>query len=467
MISDVLLRGLAILAMILPAALTTANVVSSPSAADFPLRSALDSAESYVDPHPSIPFPTGILSETSSLSADEAWVALRSPTGEGRPDEARGRRAYRRGRWKGKQTRGRPLSDLVLMIDQYGVTDWVYPMSDDMVAGSPFGRRVHPISGEVKGHAGQDFPCRVGTPIYAVADGKVRYSKNSKSAGRYVEIVHGTWGGKKVKTRYLHMSKRMVHKGDTVRMGQRIGSCGSTGSSTSPHLHFGLWLDDRPRRPFGLSPGLLEREEAEKRSWDEAIAQAIERGTLEELLQGVSVPREVRKVISQYKRRKGKRPPRKLARIVETADEDIAAQHYEDELDREDGERVEAEAEEPSFEAEVVDDTPVPESGTDEVDDSAVLEDGDDAPSAPSSSEMEEPEQTASEEELPDDSTADTADEERPAAEESEEVEPAVEQRPEEADEDEESDLSDSGDDDTADEAIVGPDDPSQGIQAR
>ena len=169
---------------------------------------------------------------------------------------------------------------------------------------------------------------------------------------------------------YLHMSRRMVNKGDAVRMGQRIGSCGSTGSSTSPHLHFGLWLGEKPRRPFKVYDSVIRGEEAEKRAWDEAIALAIEQGTLDELVAGESVPREVRKVVTAYKRGKGKRAVSRLSGHEDERLEDALASDYEARIDAQgeheegveamdDGEHLGGDG---TFEAAVeFDDVPLPE----------------------------------------------------------------------------------------------------------
>jgi murein DD-endopeptidase MepM/ murein hydrolase activator NlpD len=231
-------------------------------------------------------------------------VALRSPSRQSLAGSIANRR---RGRspagtlhWKGKNTRGRALGDLELQVGRFGVSDWVYPIDEELIAGSPFGRRRHPILDVVRGHLGQDIGCRRGTPIYAVADGLVTYSQRSPSAGRYIEVEHSEHEGRAVKTRYLHLNRRLVQKGEKVRMGQPIGRCGSTGVSTSPHLHFEVWLGGVARRPFRVYAQVVRAEDAEKRSWDEAIAQAIEEGRLGELIQAPDVPFEVRQLVLNY-----------------------------------------------------------------------------------------------------------------------------------------------------------------------
>lgn len=106
---------------------------------------------------------------------------------------------------------------------------------------SNYGWRTHPISGEKSFHTGIDFSC-VGnvTPIYAVKSGTIKYAEfhvrkdGTDGYGNYVMIKHGDG----LITAYAHMSEIMVNQGGTVKQGQQIGICGSTGNSTGPHLHF-------------------------------------------------------------------------------------------------------------------------------------------------------------------------------------------------------------------------------------
>lgn len=83
-------------------------------------------------------------------------------------------------------------------------------------------------------HQGIDLPLKTGEPIYAVFDGKVRFSQSSGGYGNLVVIRHNNG----LETYYAHLSKREVEAGDWVVAGQEIGQGGSTGRSTGPHLHF-------------------------------------------------------------------------------------------------------------------------------------------------------------------------------------------------------------------------------------
>lgn len=117
------------------------------------------------------------------------------------------------------------------------VGDIAMPLAT-MVAGSNYGGRIHPIYGVWRWHYGTDYPVAMGTPIYAIADGKVSTSTyDEKGCGNYVDILHNI-NGNQIGTRSCHMSERLVNEGDTVTKGQIIGLVGSTGASTGAHLHF-------------------------------------------------------------------------------------------------------------------------------------------------------------------------------------------------------------------------------------
>lgn len=104
---------------------------------------------------------------------------------------------------------------------------------------SPFGYRIHPITGERKLHAGTDFAAADGTPIMAAADGTVTVARYTDSGGGIIVIEH-TIDGQKIATAYIHMWQDGIHVavGDQVTAGQHIGDVGSSGQSTGPHLHF-------------------------------------------------------------------------------------------------------------------------------------------------------------------------------------------------------------------------------------
>lgn len=101
-------------------------------------------------------------------------------------------------------------------------------------AGSGFGWRVDPITGQSALHTGLDFQADTGTPILAAAGGVVVTQEYHPAYGNMVEVDHGN----QLVTRYAHASRVLVKQGDIVRRGQKIAEIGNTGRSTGPHLHF-------------------------------------------------------------------------------------------------------------------------------------------------------------------------------------------------------------------------------------
>ncbi|MEX0337243.1 peptidoglycan DD-metalloendopeptidase family protein [Vibrio tubiashii] len=102
--------------------------------------------------------------------------------------------------------------------------------------------RKHPVTGRVSPHNGTDWATPTGTPIVSTGDGVVIMTRKHPYAGNYVVIQHGS----RYKTRYLHLSKILVRKGQKISRGQRIGLSGATGRVTGPHIHYELIDRGRP-----------------------------------------------------------------------------------------------------------------------------------------------------------------------------------------------------------------------------
>ena len=106
-------------------------------------------------------------------------------------------------------------------------------------------KRRHPIHKKIRAHRGIDYAAPRGTPIFTVADGRVKRSGYGKANGNYVFISHP--GG--YETKYLHLQERKVKTGQKVKQKQVIGTLGSTGYSTGPHLHYEFLVNGVHRNP--------------------------------------------------------------------------------------------------------------------------------------------------------------------------------------------------------------------------
>lgn len=113
---------------------------------------------------------------------------------------------------------------------------------------SVFGRRRHPVYGDIRMHTGVDFAAAHGTPVKATASGRVVFAGWRRGYGRMVELSHGTG----TRTRYAHLSKitKDVAKGRRVAAGATIGQVGATGTATGPNLHYEVLVDGRPTDPL-------------------------------------------------------------------------------------------------------------------------------------------------------------------------------------------------------------------------
>ncbi len=115
---------------------------------------------------------------------------------------------------------------------------------------SPFGWRINPIWHVREFHPGIDIAVATGTPVKAAAAGIVSYSGWLTGYGNVVIIYHGS----DVSTLYAHLQRYLVRKGQSVKQGQIIAYSDNTGWSTGPHLHFGVYIGDKPVNPLKYLP---------------------------------------------------------------------------------------------------------------------------------------------------------------------------------------------------------------------
>jgi murein DD-endopeptidase MepM/ murein hydrolase activator NlpD len=111
---------------------------------------------------------------------------------------------------------------------------------------SGFGYRISPFTNQREFHKGIDIATRIGTPIITPADGFVVHVGKEGNFGKMITINHGY----NLQTRYGHLSKYRIKKGQHVKRGQIIGEVGNSGRCTGPHLHYEVLLSGVPVNPL-------------------------------------------------------------------------------------------------------------------------------------------------------------------------------------------------------------------------
>jgi murein DD-endopeptidase MepM/ murein hydrolase activator NlpD len=122
------------------------------------------------------------------------------------------------------------------------------PLAEPARVASGFGTRIDPIDGEPAFHAGIDLEAPLGADVRAVAAGKVVFSGERGRAGNLVEVEHADGSV----SSYAHLGQRLVAEGAAVAAGTLLGTVGSTGRTTGPHLHFAVTRDGSAVDPSGL-----------------------------------------------------------------------------------------------------------------------------------------------------------------------------------------------------------------------
>ena len=111
---------------------------------------------------------------------------------------------------------------------------------------SRYGRRMDPFTGRITFHRGIDYHARTGTPVMTTADGVITMAKKNGSLGLVIEVNHGNG----FTTRYGHLARLNVKRGQRVKRGEIIGTVGNTGRSTGPHLHYEVLFRKQHRDPL-------------------------------------------------------------------------------------------------------------------------------------------------------------------------------------------------------------------------
>jgi len=113
---------------------------------------------------------------------------------------------------------------------------FMFPLQTRFIT-SYYGMRRDPFTGASQFHNGIDFRANTGTTVMASFDGVVEVIGENWLYGRHIILTHSNG----YKTLYAHLNSFSVRQGERVTRGRKIGEVGSTGYSTGPHLHFGIY----------------------------------------------------------------------------------------------------------------------------------------------------------------------------------------------------------------------------------
>lgn len=129
---------------------------------------------------------------------------------------------------------------------EYAGGELMWPLPGHYKITSPYGGRIHPITGVWSNHGGTDIWAPYGTDILSSNDGVVIFAGYHYSYGNYVIVDHG--GG--IATLYAHCSKLLAWEGQAVSKGDPVAKIGSTGESTGNHLHYEVRLNGVRKNPM-------------------------------------------------------------------------------------------------------------------------------------------------------------------------------------------------------------------------
>ncbi|MFA6195792.1 MAG: peptidoglycan DD-metalloendopeptidase family protein [Sulfurimonas sp.] len=159
------------------------------------------------------------------------------------------------------------------------------PVSNIRISSTFTLRRYHPILQKYRAHLGIDYAARSGTPIMAAGDGKITFAGYTNGYGNLIKIQHSDG----FLTLYAHQTsfKQGIRTGVKIQKGQVIGYIGSTGLSTGPHLHFGLYRDNIAIDPLTVvqktAKALTNKEKDEfvklRKKYDTEILSHLQKGT--------------------------------------------------------------------------------------------------------------------------------------------------------------------------------------------
>ena len=125
------------------------------------------------------------------------------------------------------------------------------PLSVNRVTSRFNRKRFHPILKKRVPHLGTDYGAPTGTYVWTTARGKVTYAGRKGGYGKMVEVTHAN----NYRTRYAHLSKILVRKGQRLQQKDLIGEVGATGRATGPHLHYEIIKNGTHTNPERINKG--------------------------------------------------------------------------------------------------------------------------------------------------------------------------------------------------------------------
>ncbi|MBD5164290.1 peptidoglycan DD-metalloendopeptidase family protein [Helicobacter sp.] len=158
--------------------------------------------------------------------------------------------------------------------------------------------RKHPILGYKRPHLGTDYAAPRHTSIRAAGKGKVIFAGTKGGYGKTVIIQHENG----YKTLYAHMQKinRKIHTGTYVKQGEQIGTVGSTGLSTGPHLHFGLYKNGNAVNPIKHLKIAHSKLTGKEKEGFLAVAKVYQQALNAALAQGIENQTPFKKIKNDY-----------------------------------------------------------------------------------------------------------------------------------------------------------------------
>jgi murein DD-endopeptidase len=146
-----------------------------------------------------------------------------------------------------------PLQGALAVLLVHRLRTLAWPADSRFRITSPFGERVHPVTGKTTFHNGTDVGVPSGTPLMSAHNGQVKRQSVDSISGNYVIVDHGLG----IQTTYCHLTQATVHERERIRRLAVIGNSGATGRVTGPHLHYVLRLSDKAVDPerYGQAPG--------------------------------------------------------------------------------------------------------------------------------------------------------------------------------------------------------------------